>query len=593
MTLGRFQFRRFSTRLVCLLLGLLTAVLGTVYLLIAQVNRANAIQHIEQNLKIGARIFRQNLSERINYLTGSAKVMSNDFQIRKLIMQDPLDRETLRSNLDSYADRLKFNQNAAPPVITLFSPEREIIAMSISDHELGVENIGPFQYLIRLAGNSDMEQASGYSYLGGKLHVLVVVPLYAPYPNVAGWFGLAYPIDKALALAIKNTTLLELTFASNPDEPDHRILSTTLPAGTAREVLAAKIPAADAARNSEVMLLGGEPYVTLFESLEMLGEAPVTIALQRSLRVELAPARELESRVLKISLAALTAAILAALWIARGVSQPLQQLAGHTKRVATGDYSSRITLDRGDELGQLAAAFNSMTAGLAERDRVRDLLGKVVSPEIATQLLQSDLQLGGEEREVTILFCDIRDFTSLSEKMSPTDVLALLNRYLDRMSTIIERHGGVIDKYIGDAIMALFGAPVTDPGAPGKAVAAAREMAHALQVLNRELVAEGRPALAFGIGINTARVVAGNMGSKTRLNYTVIGDGVNLAARLEMLTKDPAYDTPIIISEATLRALPQPPPARELGEVKVKGKADTVKIFALPAKGESQPPYAA
>jgi adenylate cyclase len=234
-----------------------------------------------------------------------------------------------------------------------------------------------------------------------------------------------------------------------------------------------------------------------------------------------------------------------------------------------------------------------MTAGLAERDQVRDLLGKVVSPEIATQLLRSGVQLGGEEREVTVLFSDLRDFTSMSEKMAPADMLALLNRYLDRMSTIIEKHGGVIDKYIGDAIMALFGAPVAEPDAPARAIAAAREMAQALEILNQELKAEGRPTLAFGIGINTARVVAGNMGSKTRLNYTVIGDGVNLASRLEGLTKEPSYRTLIIVSEATLRAIKPPPAARELGEVKVKGKAEAVKIFAVSAKGESQPPYPA
>jgi adenylate cyclase len=592
MTPGRFQFRRFSTRLVCLLLGLLTTVLAAVYLLITRVNERNAIQHIDDNLKVGARIFQQNLAERINYLAGNAKVMSNDFQIRKLIMQDPLDKETLRSTLDSYADRLRFNEKSKPPVITLFSGDHDLLAMSVRDSALGTENVGPFQSLISHAAEADMEQASGYSYLAGELHVLVVVPLYAPYPNVAGWFGLAFPIDQTFAQAIKSTTRLELTFVSNPDEPDHRVLSTTLAAGMAREILQFDHTDKGPARGSAMVHLDREPYVTLFENLDMLGEAAVTIVLQRSLRTELAPARELERLVLLISLAALAAATVAALWIARGVSQPLQQLAEHTKHVATGDYTRRIDLPREDELGQLATAFNHMTAGLAERDRVRDLLGKVVSPEIATQLLQSDLKLGGEERVVTILFCDLRDFTSLSEKMAPADVLNLLNRYLDRMSAIIEKHGGVIDKYIGDAIMALFGAPVASPDAAARAIAAARELARGLIEFNRELAAEGRPALAFGIGINTARVVAGNMGSKTRLNYTVIGDGVNLAARLEALTKEPSYDTPIIVSEATLRALPEPPPSRVLGEVKVKGKAEPVKIYALGAKGESQPPYA-
>ncbi len=579
-----FRFRRFSSQLLLLVAGLIAAVQVAVYLLITHANENNAREHIEQNLRIGAKIFRQNLSERIDFLTGSAKVMSGDYAIKPLLMQDPVDRSTLQTVLINYVDRVK------APVITIFSPEREMLAMT--DEVLGVENVGPFRHLIQLAAADDMEQASGYSYLGGKLHVLVVVPLYAPFPSVVAWFGLAYPIDTAFANAIKNTTLLDVTFTSNPAEPDLRVLSTTLEPAMAEAVARhASGTRQNASLESEMLALAGEPYVTLFEPLELLGEAPARIALQRSLAAEMAPARELEKTVLGISLAALAAATMAALWIARGVSQPVQQLAEHTRHVATGDYTRRIDLPREDELGQLATAFNQMTAGLAERDRVRDLLGKVVSPEIAAQLLHSDLKLGGEEREVTILFCDLRDFTTLSEKMMPTDVLNLLNRYLDRMSTIIEKHGGVIDKYIGDAIMALFGAPVADPAAPSKAIAAAREMAQALNTFNRELATEGRPQLAFGVGINTGRVVAGNMGSKTRLNYTVIGDGVNLASRLETLTKDPAYGTPIIISEATLRAIKDPPPARALGEVRVKGKAEAVKIFALEAKGESRPPY--
>ncbi len=586
------RFRRFSSLLLLLLAGLIALVQVSVYLLISRANERNAIDHIDENLQTGARIFEHNLDERIANLAGSAKVMASDYPIRQLMIQDPVDRRTLRSALMSYSERVD------APVITLFSPEGEVLAQT--DEELGAENVQPFQALIRQASKDDLEQISGYSYLGGKLHVLVVVPLYAPHPNVAAWFGVAYPIAK-YAQAIKSATRLDVTFTSDdPDEPTPRVLSSTLD-GPMALALARHVPAPrDGLLKSERITLAGEEYVTLFQRMDLLGEAPVRIALQRPLMAELAPAKELESIVLLISLASLAVATLAALWIARGVSQPLQQLAAHTDLVAAGDYSRRIELPREDELGQLATAFNHMTAGLAERDRVRDLLGKVVSPEIATQLLQSDLKLGGEEREVTILFSDLRDFTGLSEKLPPTEVLALLNRYLDRMSSIIEKHGGVIDKYIGDAIMALFGAPVALPDAAARAVAAARDMADSLEEMNREQVAAGQPVLTFGIGINTARVVAGNMGSKTRLNYTVIGDGVNLASRLEGLTKDPVHRTSIIVSEATALAIREEHKLRSLGTVTVKGKSEPVRILAVdvqprpwPTRPQARPPHEA
>jgi adenylate cyclase len=264
----------------------------------------------------------------------------------------------------------------------------------------------------------------------------------------------------------------------------------------------------------------------------------------------------------------------------------VQQLAEHTRHVATGDYERRIDLRREDELGQLARAFNDMSAGLAERDRIRDLLDKNVSPEVAAQLLRDGATLGGQEREVTILFADLRGFTTMSEKLRAPELLTLLNRYLDRMSGAIEAQGGVIDKFIGDGIMALFGAPVGQDDAPDRALAAALAMEQALAGLNRELVSEGRIALAIGIGINTARVVAGNIGSHRRLNYSVVGDGVNVAARLESETRKVDYRTNIITSRATLDALRTPGAftARALGHVQVKGRHEPIEIFAVEAK---------
>src|SRR5204863_8027790 len=132
--------------------------------------------------------------------------------------------------------------------------------------------------------------------------------------------------------------------------------------------------------------------------------------------------------------------------------------------------------------------------------------------------------LGGEEREVTVLFSDLRNFTSMSEKLTPQEMLGILNRYFSRMDAIVARHRGVVDKYMGDALMALFGAPLANPDDADRAMQAALEMTEALDDLNRQLNQRGLPTIGLGIGINTDVVVAGNMGSETRLNYTVIGD---------------------------------------------------------------------
>ncbi|MBI2511402.1 MAG: HAMP domain-containing protein [Opitutae bacterium] len=569
---GGFHFRYFRTRLIVLIAGLLALVQVATYLIVSRANNTSARQHAEESLDRGQRFFREAVAVRIEVLAKSGGQMANDYALRQLLLHSDTDPRTIRSALLNSAERI------GAPVVALFTTDGDLMANTRED--LTAEHCGPFQNLISLAASDETRMtggrfASDFAYLDGRLHVLVIVPLYAPYPEITHWFGFASPIDDEFASRIKRLADLDVAFVSGASAGAHRVLATTL----APAMAAALARAAPRPGLSTVPLAGGE-YVTSQFALPLLGDDPAGVVLLRSLDVELAPARALGRTILLGTLLGLAVATLAALGLARNLSRPVQQLAAHTRHVAAGDYSQRLDLPRADELGQLATAFNQMTAGLAERDRVRDLLGKVVSPEIATQLLRSDLQLGGEEREVTILFSDLRDFTTLSEKLPPRELLALLNRYLDRMSAIVEKHGGVIDKYIGDAIMALFGAPVATERAAARALAAAREMKAALAELNRELAAEGKPQLALGIGINTGRVVAGNMGSHTRLNYTVIGDGVNLASRLESLTKDASYGTTIIVSEATAVAADALDDLRPLGSVTVKGKTSAVKIFA-------------
>jgi len=222
-----------------------------------------------------------------------------------------------------------------------------------------------------------------------------------------------------------------------------------------------------------------------------------------------------------------------------------------------------------------------MSKGLYERDRVQNLLGKVISPEIAQELISSDVQLGGEEKEITILFTDLRNFTGLSENRSPSDMLDILNEYLTRMTAVIDRHGGVVDKYIGDAIMALFGAPVNLPDHPSRAVACALEMLDELVLCNASFKTRGWPELDMGIGVHSGKVVVGNMGSSDRLNYTAIGDGVNLASRLESATKD--CGVPIIVSEATRNIAPDFE-YQELQAIQVRGRQQAVRMFTPSVK---------
>jgi adenylate cyclase len=215
----------------------------------------------------------------------------------------------------------------------------------------------------------------------------------------------------------------------------------------------------------------------------------------------------------------------------------------------------------------------------AERLQIKGMLDSYVSPEVVNILLKNPekLTLGGEDRDVTVFFSDIRGFTSLSEGMSPQDLVSLINRYLSIMTDIIMENRGTVDKYIGDAIMAFWGAPLDDPDHPFRACKASLEMIKALEELNKELP-EGKK-IDIGIGINTGIATIGNMGSTKKKNYTAMGDTVNLASRLEGVNK--VFHTKIIISEYTYERIKDRILARELDLIRVKGKKIPVKIYEV------------
>jgi len=188
-------------------------------------------------------------------------------------------------------------------------------------------------------------------------------------------------------------------------------------------------------------------------------------------------------------------------------------------------------------------------------------------------------ELGGKRREMTVVFSDIRGFTSVTERGDPEELVAQLNEYFTRMVAIVFKHQGTVDKFVGDMVMALFSAPLDDADHAQHAVEAAIEMVHELGVLNRGWVARGMAQLDIGVGVNSGDMIAGNIGSSAIMSYTVIGDNVNLGSRLESLNKD--YKTRIIISDATRARLKGDFDIRPLGDVIVKGKSKAVQIFEV------------
>ncbi len=222
-----------------------------------------------------------------------------------------------------------------------------------------------------------------------------------------------------------------------------------------------------------------------------------------------------------------------------------------------------------------------------EKRKMKKLFGQYVSKDVYDQLVADPAlaRLGGQRREMTVLFSDIRGFTTVSERGQPEEIVGLLNEYFTCMVDRVFAHQGTLDKFVGDMVMALFGAPLDDPEHADHAVETAIEMVDALAALNAQWRAQGRPELDIGIGINTGPMIAGNIGSDAIMSYTVIGDAVNLGSRLESLNKQ--YGTRIIISDATRLCLSRPYRLRPLGEVVVKGKTQPVAIFEVIGPGST------
>lgn len=299
----------------------------------------------------------------------------------------------------------------------------------------------------------------------------------------------------------------------------------------------------------------------------------------RSLRAGAGPVAWSEVGMVIAGVAALNLLLL--LLLAFDVNQQTQTLLRALTRVEEGDLTVRVDLYSPDEFGLVSDGVNKMIRGLRDRQRIRDLFGVYLSPEVSRAILEGQVALEGEAREVSILFCDIRDFTQFSASRTPRQVVNRLNQFFTRMSEAIQAHGGTINKFLGDGFLTVFGAPVRQPDHARRAVEAALRLEAELQAFNVELAEQGEPPFEIGIGIDSGEVIAGNVGSKSRLEYTVIGDPVNRSSRIEQLNKE--FGTRILISART-RNSGGLKSGRALPPIAVKGIEELLQVFTVGAK---------
>jgi class 3 adenylate cyclase len=261
------------------------------------------------------------------------------------------------------------------------------------------------------------------------------------------------------------------------------------------------------------------------------------------------------------------------------IQEPIQEMLGVIESVRGGDFSQRVRVLSNDEIGVLGDAGNAMIAGLAERERIRDTFGKYVTPEIRDEILSGRIPLDGERRLVTLLFSDLRGFTSYVEGSVPEEVIKSMRGYFTAMQKAIRMHQGLVLQYVGDEIEAVFGVPLGYADHPDKAVFAALEMRKRLEELNISREKEGKIPFRHGIGIHTGMVLAGNTGSEDRLSYALIGDTVNLASRIEQLTK--ALDCDILVSGETAKRLESTFQMKAEAPQKVKGYSRPLTVYRI------------
>ena len=338
------------------------------------------------------------------------------------------------------------------------------------------------------------------------------------------------------------------------------------------------------ARYTRVYRHQGGLWISAFAPIVAPGSGPTALLhVAYPVEIYLDRLHELRNAILFATGAGALATLVLGLLVLRRLTRPIALLTGGVSRVAAGDLSQPLPVTSRDEVGRLTRAFNSMLEGLRQRDFIRSAFGRYVSPEVAQAILESPegLRFGGTKRRVTVLMSDLRGYTRFAEQGDPAEVMEILNGYLARMAEIVIAHGGTINEFIGDAIFAVYGAPVAHADHAERAAGTALAMQAAMAEINAEHARRGLPGFEMGIGLHTGEAVVGNIGSEQRAKYAVVGSAVNVASRVESAT----VGGQVLLTAATLGELGALAHVGPALAVEVKGLAQPLILHELRGLG--------
>ena len=410
--------------------------------------------------------------------------------------------------------------------------------------------------------------------------------------KLMGVVSIATPLDAVATRLSDEAGSKGLTLYSK----DGRVLASTVRAapGTLTSTLALPGQMAQDASAQERLLvrrvtIDERPYVEMLGTLAIRRQPALLMGMGNLITIIAERGIEMRNVMIGLFSGVVVLVLAVGLTLARQIARPVRELVDATGRIRRNELDVELPVKGADETAVLTAAFNEMAGGLRERERSRVAIEKYMSPKVYQLIQSGQLKMGGESREITVLKTDIRDFTGLSERMEPQRLVAFLNRYFERMVVPIAKYDGEVDKYMGDAILAKFGATEWYPDHARRAVLAMIEMIEACEQFSQEAEAEGLSPIRMGIGANTGPAVVGNIGSPARMEYTIISSAVNTAQRIEELCKEFGWD--ILISRETYE---QAKDVVEVGApwgIQLRGHTATTTIYPVLGRAGQVPAH--